>query len=303
MRIREAMNSKNWLYYFIGSIILPLNYTRHSLFGYRTPRDFSINQISRSLDYDFSITESLDSCISGYTQQSCFLKDKVVLELGPGPDLGIGLILLADGIKKYIAFDINRLITARPLEFYKGLFRRIKDRYPTCDIDFLKEELKKCFKEKSKTLSYIVDKNFTVSKIKDKVDLVFSHAAFEHFDDIERTIKGLNETVNSDGILIANIDLTTHTRWIKDIDPLNIYRYSDFYWNLFRFKGSPNRIRTFEYKKFLETNGWFDIRIIPKNILKDEYLYSTNPALYKRFKKMDPSEMKILNFILMARKR
>ena len=302
MKITSPKKIKNWQYRFIGATILVLNYIRHKLSGYKTPRTFSVGQTDRAVDYDFKVTEEWIKYFSDYLKQADFLKDKVVLELGPGPDLGIGLILLAAGVEKYIALDVNKLTAFISLEFYNKLFIGIKDKYPNCNIGYLKEQLDKCYKSENAALTYVVDENFEISKIREKIDIVFSQATFEHFTNVEKTLKELNSVVREGSILVTEIDLKTHTRWIRDKDPLNIYRYSDFFWNLFRFKGSPNRLRAFEYRKLLEENGWIDIQIIPMNVLEDEYLSKVKPTLYKRFRNTNSSEMKMLSIMLMAKK-
>ena len=302
MRITRPKEIKNWQYHFMGAGILVLNCIRHKLSGYKTPRTFSVDQTDRAVGYDFKVTEEWLKYLSDYLKQADFLKDKVVLELGPGPDLGTGLILLAAGVKKYIALDVNKLTASTPLEFYNKLFIRIKDKYPNCNIGYLKELLDKCYKSGNAALNYVIDENFEISKIREKIDIVFSHATFEHFTNVEKTLKELNSVVREGSILVTEIDLKTHSRWIRDKDPLNIYRYNDLFWNLFRFKGSPNRVRTFEYRKLLEENGWFDIQVIPMNILEDKYVSKVKPTLYKRFRNINHSEVKMLSIMLMAKK-
>lgn len=303
MRIVKPKYVENIQYYFIGAVLIILNYVRHSLFGYKTPRTFLINEIDRSINYDFKVVDEWNEYLCSYSREISPLKNKVILELGPGPDLGIGLILLALGVKKYIALDVNELAKSVPFEFYGKLFERLKDRYPDCDIEYLKEQLGKCYKREDAAISYIVDKNFEVSKITDKVDIIFSQAAFEHFTNGKKTFWEISSVVNQGGYLITVIDLKTHTGWIRDRDPLNIYRYSDFFWNLFKFKGSPNRIRAFEYKNMLEKNEWLDIKIEPLTILEEGYLKKVKLSLNTKFRNMDSSEMKMLTIMLMARKR
>ncbi len=302
MKITKPNNIRNTQYHFIGIILLFLNYIRNNIVGYKTPRTFSIDQIERAIEYDFGVTEGWIRHLSNYLKQTDFLKDKIVLELCPGPDLGTGLVLLAAGAKKYIALDVNKLAASDLKEFYSKFFVRLRDKYPRCDVDYLKEQLNSCYRKEKSNVNYIVDKKFQVSKIKDKIDIVFSQAAFEHFSDLEETFRDVSSIVKKGGVLVAEVDLKTHTRWIRDKDPLNIYRHNDFLWNLLKFKGSPNRARTFEYKKLLEKNGWFDIQIVPQNVLEDEYVGKVKPTLYKRFRNMNSSEMRILSFMLIAKK-
>lgn len=301
-KIIQPKSVNNKWYHFIGLLFIMLNYIRHQSRGYKTPRTFSVNQIGLVIDYDFKVVERWAEYLFSYTNEKNFFKNKVVLELGPGADLGTGLILLAMGVKRYIAFDVNELAKSAPVELYSRLFDRLKDKYPNYDADYFKLQLNKCYKGKDSVINYIVDKNFEVSKIKDKIDIVFSQAAFEHFADVEKTLKQLSNVVEAGGILVTEIDLKTHTRWIKDKDPLNIYRYNESFWKFFSFKGSPNRVRAFEYKELLEKNGWFDIEIAPITILEEEYLEKVRPLLNKQFREMNSSEMKMLSIMLMTKK-
>ncbi|GJQ50606.1 MAG: hypothetical protein HKUEN01_29920 [Candidatus Kuenenia stuttgartiensis] len=294
---------KNIRYHLIGAVFIILNYLRHSFFGYKTPRTFSINEIERSIDYDFKAVDSWIEYLRFYSNDEKSLTNKVILELGPGPDFGVGLILLALGAKKYIALDVNKLAFSSTVEFYDKLFERLKERYTNCNIEHLKETLSKCHKREYTEINYIVDKGFAISKIKEKVDVIFSQAAFEHFTDVERTLMELSNVVNRGGVLVTLIDLKTHTSWIRDRDPLNIYRYRDWFWNTFKFKGSPNRIRAVEYKDMLEKKGWVDVKIEPVIVVEEEYLKRVKPRLNKKFRNMDSSEMKILGVMLMARKK
>lgn len=284
-------------------IFLAVIYIRNKIFSYKTPRPFPISQIDTAVNYDFQVVELLNRYLKSYSKEGVPLKDKVVLELGPGPDLGIGLILLTMGVKKYIAVDVHNLAKGTPTKFYENLLAILKERFPCSERIDLENQLFKYYKGVSEKISYIVDQNFNISKIKDRVDIVFSNAAFEHFTNVEMTIKELNNIIKAGGILISTIDLQTHTRWIRDRDPLNIYRYNDFLWNLFKVKGSPNRVRSFEYKDLLEKNGWYDIQIEPLQVLDEECLQKVRAALNNKFRNLDASELRMLSIIVMAKKR
>ncbi len=250
MKKVNPKNIKNFRYHILGAGILILNSIRHKLEGYRTPRTFSIHEIDRAVDYDFNSVVGWIKDFSAYSKMT--IKDKIILELGPGEDLGIGLILLAMGAKKYVALDVNELAKNVPSKFYDKLFERIKDEFPDCNIKYLKEQLDQSLKGEESDLTYMVDKNFQISKIKQKFDIVFSQAAFEHFSNIEGVIQDISNVTKKGGSQIVAIDLSTHTRWIRDRDPLNIYRYSDGFWDLLKFSGQPNRIRVEQYKNLLK---------------------------------------------------
>jgi SAM-dependent methyltransferase len=131
------------------------------------------------------------------------------------------------------------------------------------------------------------------------VDLVFSQAAFEHFDDIDATISQLSTICKPGAILVAEIDLKTHSRWIREKDPNNIYRYPNYVYNIFWTRGFPNRIRPFQYKETFERFGWTDISITPlKKLNGHDSSYS---GMNKTFTD-NKNKMEYLSIMLCARK-
>jgi hypothetical protein len=93
METIKPKNIRNMQYHLIGAAFIIINYIRYSLFGYKSPRIFSINQFDRVIDHDFRVVEEWMEYLYKYTKEKEPLQNKVILELGPGPDLGIALIL------------------------------------------------------------------------------------------------------------------------------------------------------------------------------------------------------------------
>ena len=111
----------------------------------------------------------------------------------------------------------------------------------------------------------------------------------------------LSRIVKSGAILIAEVDLKTHTRWIRDADPLNIYRYSGSIYDMFRFRGSPNRFRPFEYEEALRKYGWAKIRILPLTVIEQGYLSGILGGLDSNFKDR-VNQMEYLTMMICATK-
>jgi len=110
------------------------------------------------------------------------------------------------------------------------------------------------------------------------------------------------EAVTKPGtIMIAEVDLRTHSRWIRDKDELNIYRYSDWTYNLLRYPGTPNRVRPYEYRDALERFGWTKIETKPLTVLSNERFSVVRQSLAKRFRG-ENNEMEQLSIILCATK-
>jgi SAM-dependent methyltransferase len=293
----------NFCYYWTGLAILALNCLRHRVKGYRTPRTFAATEVERAARYDVSVVRSWLSYYRDYLGADADLRGKRVLEIGPGEDLGAGLTLLAEGASRYHALDAHYLLDNTPVGFYEVMFRLLKEEYPGLDEDGLRRQLGLFRSGAPERLDYRHQADFDPRIFgNDCVDIVFSQAAFEHIADPRGTIAALSDLVVSGGVAVVLIDFMTHSRWIRDRDPLNIYRYPDPIYSLFTFSGIPNRLRPNQYREAFEDAGWENVRVYEKVILADDYLEKTIPHLAGRFRKPE-SQMHIITGVLCATRK
>ncbi len=259
------MSLRDSFFYMAGIGFLALAKTRNIFQGYSSPKPFDISDTATCIEYDIRIVEHWLSHLQRYMHGAVSLAGKNVLELGPGSDLGIGICLLAEGCSQYNACDVNDLMKSTPDSFYEQFFEKLESINSQTNIDFLKKQLKETKAGNPSRLNYVVHNDFDIISAfgQSTVDLAFSQAAFEHFDDIDATISQLSAVCKPGAVLVAEIDLKTHTRWIRDKDPNNIYRYPDWIYNAFWFRGIPNRVRPFQYRDALKRHGWTDITITP----------------------------------------
>lgn len=292
---------RDTLFYMAGIGFMALAKAKNILKGYSSPKPFDISQSEKCIEYDIHIVEHWLSNLQKYTHSANFLVGKNVLELGPGSDLGIGIYLLSKGCSQYNACDVNDLMKFTPDSFYEQFFGKLESINGQANVDFLKRQLKKTKKGNASLLNYVVRNDFDIISAfgEATVDLVFSQAAFEHFDDIDATISQLSAVCKPGAILVAEIDLKTHSRWIRDKDPNNIYRYPSFVYNIFWFRGIPNRVRPFQYKETFERFGWTDISIIPLTKLNGND--SSYSGMNKTFAD-DKKQMDYLTIMFCAKK-
>lgn len=280
-------------FYVMGLAILFLNKVRYGVRGYRDPRPFSPTDFERVINYDRSVVEGWRGALQNYTGSG--IDGKAVLELGPGADLGPALFLLDAGARQYITMDANRLIDQTPPRFYEELLKSLPHG------DAIKPELEKTLAGNDDRIQYVVDPTFNLTQLTaESIDVAVSQAAFEHFSDVEKTIKQLSAIVASGGVLVAEIDLMTHTGLLRGRVPLNIYRYSNLLYRLARFSGIPNRVRPTIYKQLLEAHGWYNIQIVPIQTLTSHQIDEIRPELARPFR--DDPDMHILTFLLLATK-
>lgn len=298
---KQIKRFNNYFFYIAGLIILVLNKIRHTLTGYTTPRPFPVSEIEKAIEYDYTVTNRWQEFLHSYAHTG--FEGKNILELGPGADLGVGLILLARGARNYKAVDVHNLISLTPSAFYAQLLLRIQHSEGIQKISDLEKEIDRALTGHGDQLQFIHDKKFTFSDIeKSHLNLVVSNAAFEHFNSVKNTIKNITSLVKSNGFLCIHVDLQTHTRWIRDADPLNIYRYSKILYRLMAFKETPNRVRPHQYINALKENGWKNIQLYPTISLDEDYTASVVPQLNRKYRRAR-AEMNILEMVICATKK
>lgn len=295
------MSLRDTFFYLTGIGFLSLAKGKNILKGYSSPKPFEISETARCVEYDIDVVEHWLSYLREYTCGDFSLAGKNVLELGPGTDLGIGIYLLSKGCSQYNACDVNDLMKFTPASFYDQFFQKLKSMNGQADIDFLKGHVKNAKTGNPSRLNYVVRNDFDIVSAfgESTVDLVFSQAAFEHFDDIDATVSQLSAVCKPGAIVVVEIDLKTHSRWIRDKDPNNIYRYPSYLYNAFWFRGIPNRVRPFQYKEAFECQGWTDISVIPRKKLDCDN--SNYPRVNKAFAD-SRNQMEYLSIMLCARK-
>lgn len=288
-------------YYFAGLGFLFLAKAKNVLRGYSTPKPFGFRQVELCVEYDLRVVDQWLSYLGRYLQADAkaSLAGKNILELGPGSDLGAGIYLLAQGAAKYNALDVNRLATTAPDAFYEALFSKLEGASNTSGVEQLRHELTRAKTGAPSRLNYVVHRDFDISKAfgENTIDIVFSQAAFEHFDDVNRTIAELTTVCRPGAVLVAEIDLRTHSRWIREKDPNNIYRYHPALYRLFWFWGIPNRFRPRDYVQALDRHGWTDISVIPLS-----RLHAQDFSVLTRSFRDTANQMELLSIVLCARR-
>jgi SAM-dependent methyltransferase len=291
----------NSFYRLAGIAFLLLSKVKAALRGYRAPKPFTTAEWARSANYDITVVDNWLRHLVTYAASTSVV-NKNVLELGPGSDLGTGLYLLSKQVSQYVAVDINNLVQNAPCELYDALFDLIENRGDT-NTDSLRQELRLAQAGTGRRLRFVCSPCFdlTSSVQGGFIDLVFSQAAFEHFEDFNQFAKDLDSVTRPGAILVAEVDLQAHSRWIRDKDPLNIYRYSDPVYRLLRCSGSPSRLRPYQYKAALERCGWSNVHIKPSTVLDEKRFAEVKNSLAKQFRG-DYNQMEQLSIILCAMK-
>ncbi|MEU9886673.1 methyltransferase domain-containing protein [Sphaerisporangium sp. NPDC051011] len=270
---REATGQSGMAWWAAGLAMGMANAVRHRLRGYRTPRPFTTDEVGRSVDYVLGVVDQ-------------WLKDgdldvdgRRILELGPGPDLGTGAVLLSRGAASYAAADRFPLATGTNPAFYEELGRR------------LGHEVEK------DRIGYHVTSFPAMPDVSGPFDLVVSNAALEHFDDVTATFARLAELVVPGGVMCHHIDGMVHMRGIRQRDPLNMLRYPGWLYRVMSFPGIPNRLRAGDFLAAATATGW-DARLVPVLVARPDYIEWVRPGLSRAYR--DAEDLELLTFTLVA---
>lgn len=296
--------ARNCVYWFLGSLALLFNKLRYRIRGYRNPRTFPSTEYARAIAYDIGVVDAWMKRLSVYLGQTYDLSGKTVLELGPGADLGVGMYFLAQGVARYCAADVNPLAAKVPKAFYDRLVENLIERKTITaeQASILLAEPEATHTGRFGRLDYRCLADFDLLAFgRDSVDLIVSQAAFEHFSNFPETARQMAALARRGGLLVTEIDLNTHTRWLRDNDPHSIYRFPEWFYRLCRFPGIPNRLRPRDYVLAMEQAGWTDIVVTPITVVSDDYLRQVQSHLAAPFR-TPAAEMSCVHVILCARR-
>ena len=221
-------------------------------------------------------------------KQNISIKNKTILELGPGNSKINAYNFLLYGAKKVYLVDKfprsgrpekQKLFSLEEISF-------IKKKFPSKKLFFLNKN-----KEINTDFIKFISKDLT--KIDNlKVDFIFSISVLEHIKNIEDNIKKMAKILNRGGTMFHHIDLRDHYDFAN---PFLFYKYSDFIWNNFLTKEGTSY-----------TNRWREedfSRVFRRNNLKAIWTKRTKYkigkiAINKKFKDYKKLEIGILDIFL-----
>ncbi len=277
----------------LGLGFLGLARGKNKLNGYATP-----NGIAKS-DPEGQIAYLLDifAALRRFLPADFDLRGRDVLELSPGASRGLGVLFLALGARSYHAIDVFDLAGGED----PGFYTRLLDRFPEGRTADRTRAHAFAGTPGLREFGYAVGRDFDIRRLADgrRFDLIVSCAAFEHYDSPASAIADLTGVARPGCQTVHIIDLQTHSRWIRQQDPNNIYRYPESLYRLFAFPGQPNRQRPADYVRDFEAEGWSDVRFVPSRTVEPALREASLSGLAVPFAGRD--DMAILDGALTAR--
>ena len=231
------------------------------------------------------------------------LKDKIILEIGPGNFLATGLLYLALGAKKVYLLDRFKHIfwDMKAIAFHKALLDEIAKRnYPYQEaVNESVTITKNSIELNPDLIEYRLGDAAELPFENESIDFIFSNAVMEHIHNPEDVVKEFYRVTKAGGLNSHEIDLRDH--FVKST-PLRLLKYSDTLWNLMAWNrpGYTNRLRFSDWIMLFKR--YFKIELIKQILVLDDKKMLNNPVLNKRFKKYSKEELRILAFWVLISK-
>jgi SAM-dependent methyltransferase len=248
------------------------------------PYQFNENHI----EYSKKQFEEFVNKVGGITK----IKDKKILELGPGGSLGFGLLMLQNGASQYIVIEDGQhaFINKKQMKFYKKLLGN--DEASIKKFFIFKNER---YHYNQEFINFIkIDQSSNYDLASNSVDFIYSCAVLEHVHNLDLCFSEMARVLKSGGVMNHQVDLRDHIFSQKSLWFLKI---SDFWFKfLFEKTGEYVNRKRFSYYNDLINRYGLKIIEVNKNILFDKALPK------KLLSKYSENDLKILSFNLIAKK-
>lgn len=191
------------------------------------------------------------------------LKNKKILELGPGGSIGFGLLTLKEGASKYYAIDSNLhyFVSKEQKNNYAKLINSKK-----LINQYLQKNSKGYTYNKNKIEFLEIDQSSRYQIANNSIDLIYSCAVLEHVHNLDLCFEEMCRVLKPEGIMYHQVDLRDHIFSQKNLLFLKINK--SIYELLFKNCGAyTNRKRFNYYLQLIEKNN-LKIIGIDKNLEK-----------------------------------
>lgn len=173
-----------------------------------------------------------------------------VLEIGPGDNAGVALLMLANGAGKTVLID--KYYPTRDEEYQKEIYlklarrhRKIKDLLDERVLGTRLRGVEWRFGPKASAERFLATKR--------RFDFIVSRAVMEHVDDPIKVLRLMAESLVPGGMLLHKVDLTDHNFLTPKYHQLKYLEIPSLIYHLMSFANDrPNRVRINRYREILE---------------------------------------------------
>ena len=177
---------RNAALYLAGLILGVANGVRHRRQGYVTPRPFTGEDADRAVEYAIQVVDRLEK------RANIDWRGARVLEVGPGPDLATGGVILSRGATSYGAVDGFDNRGQAHAKLYERLSARLD------------------FRVDPDALGFTLTSFPGLDGLDGAYDIVISNATLEHLRDLGPFFRSLHRVTAPGPRMVHHVDAQTH---------------------------------------------------------------------------------------------
>jgi SAM-dependent methyltransferase len=273
----------------------------------------AVAYIQRSFDHLL-----MRSCLSASD-----FRDKVVMELGPGDNLGLALRLIAAGARKVVAVDRFAPVSqeAQVHEVYAGLRATLtSDEQERFDDAVDLHEGVSLNPARVELVQGVGIESMPPGCAPGSFDFILSVAVLEHVGDNDRAFQTMDRLLKPGGMMLHQVDLSDHGIFSRAGEsPLRFLTIPDPVWRAMISQiGGPNRCMLDYYRRTLDGLG-YTARITPTRIAgtdedlegpvpdqmtpaRLQHVKELRPKLQRRYRALSTSDLLVSSIFITASK-
>jgi SAM-dependent methyltransferase len=231
-----------------------------------------------------------------------FLKNKKILEYGPGNITGIGLLMHAYGAEQVICVDRFPLVsmTQKNIDVLRNLMDGLEGKERIRAMHAFNEAGNPASGFAGHGIRYLVRKS-GLSGLAKNVDIIISRAVLEHVNDLDATFNDMHNALLDTGVAIHQVDLKSHGLHRKN--PLDFLTWPPRLWSLmYGHKGVPNRWRVDKYRQVIADQGFKLAALFPTVLADATDMAAVRPHLAAPFRAVSDEDLSWLGFWVVINK-
>ncbi len=229
----------------------------------------------------------------------------VILEIGPGANLGQGVLFVATGARKYIGLDLYRdpeLYNRRSYSAAYELLNLVAPDRTLLRADQIYTVSREQVVFNPERIQFLFPRqSFDIGLPEGSIDFVYSASVFEHITDVEKTVAAILKVLRKGGISAHNFDMRDHMDFSK---PLEFLKVDEPAWKA-RFTGEKaysytNRRRLSDMVKAMEAAGFKILKVAPgeRTPMSEEI----RAGLHPDFQKYSLEDLAVVSALIVAEK-
>lgn len=228
-----------------------------------------------------------------------------ILEIGPGANLGTGLLFVASGAKKYSGLDLFQGPQLYNRQSYAAAYDLLNLVAPA-SIRVKPEQIYAVEGDrvvfKPERMEYLYPReSFDIRLPDGSLDFVFSHSVFEHISDPDRTVMAIAKVLRRGGISAHHFDMRDHTDFSR---PLEFLKADENAWRA-RFAGEnayqyTNRRRLSDFVRMIERSGLKILKVEPTS--RVPMSAGIRAGLQSGFQKYGLEDLAVVSALIVAEK-